>query len=657
MNEPLPLLDLPDEGIVMPDGVRLSARIWRPAGPGRFPAILEFIPYRKRDGTLARDESMHPWWAERGYACLRVDLRGAGDSGGILEDEYTPQELQDACDVIAWAADQPWCTGAVGMMGKSWGAFNSLQTAALAPPALKAVVAVCGTTDRFADDIHFKGGCLMGENLGWAAVMLSYSSRPADPALRPDWREDWLARLEAEPFLAPRWAAHQARDGYWRHGSVCEDWAAIRAPVLAFGGWADGYMNMPAALMENLTVPCKGIVGPWGHQYPHQAVPEPRIGFLQEASRWWDRWLKGEANGAEDDPPYRVWMQHSMRPDASAPARPGHWVAEQVPPTRGRREVLHLGEAGLGYSGPLRARVASPAHLGLSAGEYFPMGLHAEMPGDQRSDDALSVCFDTLPLEAGMDLLGAAVLRLRLTSDRPRAHLIARLCDVAPDGSSLRIAHGVLNLCHRDGMEAPSDVPVGLPIGITLRLDQMAHRLAPGHRLRLALSTAYWPFLWPVAEPAALTLHEGRIDLPLHGDSAGDEWVFPPPQSAPSARRTALTLPRAVRREEWDRLTGAVVLVVEDDSGACRIESHGLVTEERMAERWTIHPDDPACASAVIGWQQAQSLDEWRIRTEAQTEMTSTATAFHFKASLAAFENDEEVFRRTWEEEVPRVWA
>ncbi len=195
--------EVPDQRIAMADGVRLSARLWRPVGSGRVPAVIEMIPYRKRDGTAARDEAIHPWLAAQGYACLRVDLRGTGDSEGVLTDEYTPQELADACDVIAWAAAQGWCSGAVGMIGKSWGAFNALQVAALQPPALQAVIAVCGTVDRFGEEIHFKGGCLLAENFGWASVMLSYSSRPADPASRADWREDWLARLGGTPGWPP----------------------------------------------------------------------------------------------------------------------------------------------------------------------------------------------------------------------------------------------------------------------------------------------------------------------------------------------------------------------------------------------------------------------------------------------------------------------
>jgi uncharacterized protein len=662
-NHPQPILDLPDERILMPDGTRLAARIWRPDEGDRVPAILEFIPYRKGDGTLQRDERMHPWWAARGYACLRVDLRGSGDSEGFLTDEYSAQELQDACDIIAWAAAQPWCSGKVGMMGKSWGGFNCLQTAALRPPALKAVLSVCSTTDRFADDIHFKGGALLGENAGWGAVMLSFSSRPADPARRADWRTDWLARLEAEPFLAPLWASHQAKDAYWTHGSVGEDWGAIEAPVMIFGGWADNYMNTVAALVQHLKVPVKGIVGPWGHQYPHMAEPAPRIGFLDVALRWWDRWLKDLPNGAEGDPAYRVWMQASAPPDASAAYRPGHWLAEVALPTpRVKPCDLALSAGGLlgGDGGDPGKVVSSPQHLGLMAGEFFPMGLAAEMPGDQRTDDALSATFDTPALDAPLALMGAAWLRLRLLSDQPRAILVARLCDVAPDGASTRIAHGILNLCHRDGMDMPSDVPVGQAFDATVTLDQCAYRLAAGHRLRLALSTSYWPFVWPTAVAPRLTVLQGSLSVPEHSGSAADECAFPPPVLPDTQPVTRHAPDSAARRIERDLLSGSIALVVEDHAGAVTF-AHGLTAASGMVERWTIHPDDPLSARMEVTWQQSLSRDDvngtpWQVTTDARVAMTATTDGLRMTARLVAHECGREIFARDWDETVPRLW-
>ena len=345
------VIEHPDMGIAMPDGCRLSARVWLPDGAEArpVPAILEYLPYRKRDGTCARDALTHPWFAARGYACLRVDMRGSGDSEGLMFDEYAPQEQADALAVIDWIAAQPWCSGAVGMMGISWGGFNALQVAALRPPALKAIVTLCSTVDRFADDIHYKGGCLLNENLGWGGTMLSYQSRPPDPALVGDaWREMWLERLEKLPFFAADWLAHPTRDEYWKHGSVCEDYSAIQAATLAVGGWGDAYRNAVGALVENLSCPAKGIVGPWVHKYPHFAVPEPRIGFLQVALRWWDRWLKGVENGVEDESDLRQYLLRSEPPRASYAHREGEWVAGGADATR----TFHLAAGRLSDKSP-----------------------------------------------------------------------------------------------------------------------------------------------------------------------------------------------------------------------------------------------------------------------------------------------------------------
>ncbi len=649
--------EIPDMRIVLSDGCRLSARVWMPedAAANPVPAILEYIPYRKRDGTLPRDEMMHPYFAGHGYAAMRVDMRGCGDSEGLIADEYTEQELRDAEEVIAWAAAQPWCSGAVGMMGKSWGGFNCLQTAFRQPPALKAVVSVCSTTDRFADDIHFKGGCLLGENFGWGAVMLSYSSRPADPALRADWRADWLARLEAEPWLAPRWAGHQARDAYWKHGSVCEDYARMTIPVQIWGGWADNYMNTVAALVANVPAPVKGIVGPWVHQYPHTAVPGPRIGFLQEALRWWDRWLKGQPNGAEHDPAYRVYRLDSEAPDASARHRAGAWVAEtQWPSPRVSAQTLHLGPGSLTSAPqPFSVDIATPQHLGMHTGEFFPMGLNAEMPGDQASDDALSVCFDGPELETPLDLIGAARLSLRLSSDAALGFVVARLCDVAPDGSSVRIAHGMLNLCHRGGMENPAPLVPGQMVEVGFDIDQMAYRLASGHRLRLALSNSYWPFVWPSPQAGKLTLAAGRLDLPVH-QGAGTEWVPPPAEHASPWKHKVLREGKTTRKIETDLITGKVALVIRDDLGDAENLTHGLQTGETMTELWEVHPDDPLSARAVHSWEQRLSRGDWRVRTEARAEMTATASALRMTARLAAYEGDSLIFERHFDEEVPR---
>lgn len=626
------IIDQDDLFIPLPDGTRLAARLWRPAQGGPVPAVLEYIPYRKRDNTLPRDETIHPWMAAQGYACLRVDIRGCGDSEGVFDDEYSAQELADACDLIAWIAAQDWCSGKVGMMGKSWGGFNCLQTAFLRPPALKAVVSVCATVDRFADDIHFKGGCLLGENFGWGALMLSYAARPADPLLRPDWRQDFRQRIATLPNLIERWSAHQTRDAYWRHGSVCEDYSRLSAAVLTIGGWNDNYMNAPAALAEKAPM-ARAIVGPWVHQYPHGAVPGPRIAFLAEMKAWWDRWLKGIANGAGDWPAYRVWMLSSAPPDASAPHRPGRWLALPHPRAGTAPLSLPLGAGGvLGGTGAPGRVIATPQHLGAMAGEFFPMGLAAEMAGDQRADDALSVCFDR-PCPDGLALLGRARLNLRLRSDQPFAFVAARLCDVAPDGASTRIAHGVLNLRHRS--DPPAALPPGEAVEVAFDLDEMAYELAPGHRLRLALSNSYWPWIWPSPAPVRLTLEGGTLEVPvLQQPMPG--WDFAPGEVPPPPRLRTLSDGAEGRRREIDMITGEERMIVTSDSGETVNPDHGLRTRATMAETWSIHPDDPLSARTSVVWTQSFARDGWSVETEVQARQSADATDLIIEARLIA---------------------
>ena len=152
--------------IPMPDGTRLAARLWLPenAEADPVPAILEYIPYRKDDSTVARDSSTHPWLAARGYACLRVDMRGSGSSGGLLLDEYSEQEMQDGEDVIAWIAEQPWCDGAVAMLGISWGGITGLQMAQRNAKHLKTVVALGASEWRYYDDAGYYVRCMVGQS-------------------------------------------------------------------------------------------------------------------------------------------------------------------------------------------------------------------------------------------------------------------------------------------------------------------------------------------------------------------------------------------------------------------------------------------------------------------------------------------------------------
>jgi uncharacterized protein len=658
---PFETIEYPDIGITMPDGCRLSARVWMPkdARNQPVPAILEYLPYRKRDGTAARDALTHAYFAGHGYACLRVDMRGNGDSEGLMLDEYDEQELQDACDVIAWIIKQSWCTGKVGMMGISWGGFNALQVAAMQPPGLEAIITLCSTDDRYADDIHYKGGCLLNENLGWGATMLSYSSRPPDPVTAGDkWRDMWLDRLENEPFLPAVWLRQQTRNDYWKRGSVCEDFSKIKAATLAVGGWGDAYKNAVSRLVQGIKAPVKGIVGPWIHKYPHFAVPHPQIGFLQEALRWWDRWLKGIRTGVEDDPAMRLYMMDGLPPQTWYEERPGRWIAEDVWPSPGiALETLHLtGEGGLQTETPssFHAPLSSPANCGAAAGEYCAIWLGPEMPGDQRGDDAMSLCFDGRVLSEELDIVGAPILRLRLSSDMPMGQIAVRLCHVGPDGASSRITYGVLNLCHRDSHELPAYLEPGRENDIAIQLDDIAYRVAAGQKLRLAVSNAYWPLIWPAPERAVLTLVSGRVDIPVRPRKAAQTIAFEPPEAAEPQRIEYLRGPSNARDFTTDPVSGETVLTIIDDFGMIRDLDHGLESGSIAREVWHIHPDVPLSAHGQTHWTQTLRRSGWSVRTEAFTSMRSDGAMFHLSGRVEAFENEAMIFSRDFQESIRR---
>ncbi len=653
----------------MPDGCRLAARIWLPvdAETNPVPAILEYIPYRKRDFTRRRDDAIHYYFAGHGYAALRVDLRGAGDSDGLLLDEYLEQEHDDALAVIRWIAQQPWCGGAVGMMGKSWGGFNALQVAARRPPELKAIITVCSTDDRYTDDAHYMGGCLLNENLIWGSVLMNYIAYPPDPEVVGErWRAMWQDRLEHIELFPASWLEHPRRDDYWKHGSVCENFSAISCPVYAIGGWTDAYSNAVPRLLAGLTVPRKGLIGPWAHLYPHEGMPGPAIGFLQEALRWWDHWLKGADTDIMAEPLLRVWMQESVPPKPFYEHRPGRWVAESQWPSPRisfKRLWLDTGRLSGAPNNKTRLEVCSPQTTGLGAGAWSGYGAPGDAPLDQRGDDGCSLTFDTEPLEIRTEILGAPELTLEVAADRPVALIAVRLNDVAPNGASNRVTYGVLNLTHRADHERPAPMEPGTHYSIRITLNHVAHAFPAGHKLRLAISTCYWPVVWPAPEPVTLSLFTGEsfFDLPVRPPDSRDAALrpFEPPERA--ALETTELRPATLRRNvERDLIADQTSRIVYSGLGdldtaelTC-IKGIGLEVGHMMRREFRIGDDDPNQARAEVIQKTWFRRNKLQTRVETRTSCSSTPDDFFLEAGLTAYENNEVFFTRTWSRRVKR---
>ena len=646
--------------IVLPDGRRLASKLWMPIGAGPFPAILEYLPYRIRDGTASIDATTHPVFASNGYVSIRVDIAGTGDSEGLFDDEYSEQELKDGEAVLSWIAAQHWCDGNIGMIGISWGGFNGLQLAFRQPVAQKAVVSVASTTDRYADDVHYMGGCLLVDNFNWASQMFAIQTLPLDPTLRSDWREEWLNRMSQAPFLAATWMAHPTRDYYWKHGSVCEDYARIKTPVLAITGWADSYVNAPPQLVESMSAPAKAIIGPWEHQYSHLSKLDPSD-FHGEVVRWFDCWMKGAQNGAEALPDYRTFMQEHDNAGSVAKSRRGRWIAEATWPSDNiTREIMPLGQGSLGDSATQSViSVATPAHVGLESGYFTPeLRVDNELPGDQSKDDALSICFDTSPLDQPMELMGRAILKIEFSVNQPVAQVVVRLCDVSPSGVSQRVTYRGFNLNHHSSHEVPEVLVPGQRYNATIELNECAHRLRAGHKLRLALSNSYWPIVWPAPKPVELVLHLANcwVDLPVRLVTQEIEAM------APAAAINYPTLKPEIIREPSNQTQnttlddGTVVQQTSGDFGASRDPDHGLETSSEFMTRHGIHPDDPSSAQFETQWTYCFGRGNWQVEIETSNTMTCDADNFYLHRKLSAVEGAEriEVLTKEWSTTIAR---
>lgn len=650
--------------IPLSNGLRLAARLWFPVDAERapVPAVLEYTPYRRRDQTTARDERVHPYFASHGYASVRVDIRGSGDSDGVLLGEYLAEEQHDALEIVAWLAEQPWCDGSVGMFGFSWGGFNGLQVAALRPASLKAVISLCSTDDRYADDVHMMGGCLLTDKLTWGASMLARCNLPPDPAVVGDrWRDMWLQRMEQSGLWLAEWHRHLRRDEFYKHGSICEDYDAIEVPVYLIGGWADGYSNPIFRMLANLNCPRKGLIGPWGHDLPNLAWPGPRIGFLQECLRWWDKWLKSKDNGIMEEPMLRAWIQDSVPPQPRYEERPGRWVAETAwPPPIAATKRLHLTALGLADESNETARfsISSPQTVGAASGIWCPYAQEPDLPSDQREEAGGSLVFDSQPLEQQLEILGAPELKLAFASDRPQAQVAVVLSEVMPDGSATRITYGLLNLSHRNSHESPEPLVPGEEYLATVRLNEAGHRFGAGNRIRLAISTSYWPLVWPSPEKVSLTVDGSRCEfhLPVRQPRAQDLQLaaFQDVDGAEPGPRTTVAPPHSRWTLRKDLATGVQLSECVTDAGTFRLDRIDLQFGSRSERVYSIHPNEPTSARIDTLSNRHFARGQWSVRTETNVSMSASVDAFRIDASLKAYEGSECVFTRKWSKEVPR---
>jgi predicted acyl esterase len=507
------------------------------------------------------------------------------------------------------------------------------------------------------------GGCLLAhEALSWSSHMLTMNALPPDPHhVGAGWRDTWLARLEQQPVFLETWLSHQRRDDFWRQGSICEDFAALDCGVLLIGGWADGYTNGVDRALRGLSaagVPCRAIVGPWSHEWPEIAEPGPQIGFLQEALRWWDHWLKGRDTGVMDEPPLRTYLQNAIIPAARQPHRPGRWVTEPAWPSP-RIAALRLFPTAEGGLADEPTPVAQRSWLGdplagSESGVWCPYGRPSDLAPDQRAEDGRSLSFTTPPLTQPLEVLGRPYVELRLAADRPWGMVAARVCDVSPRGHSLLVTRGLMNLAHRNGHEDVMAIDRDETMAVCVPLDFAGHRFDVGHRVRLSLSPTYWPFAWPSPEAVELTVQLGAqtaLALPRRDPAAVDSDVaFAAPERAAPIGHAE---PRDSHRFTYDHGLGQsrTTIVYETRTELPETE---LVFDEYQRDDYVLALDDPLSARLEHHAQRSMRRGEWEVRVVVDTSMSADATHFTVTSARDAYEGGVRVHALRRSVRVPR---
>ena len=670
-----------DVRITARDGVELSANIWRPDTEEPVPAILEMIPYGKDNWRRAADETRGHWFASRGYALCRLDVRGTGSSYGVARDEYTAEETSDGVDAVAWLAEQPWCSGSVGMWGISYGGFTAIQVARERPPALKAIVPVMATDDRYLDDVHYRGGCVTVSELSQYAVsQVAMNAMPPEAASRgAAWRADWRARLEATPPWLFEWLRHQVDGPYWRQGSLAPYYDAIGAAIFNIGGWHDSYVDPAFRMQERCAAPSHTLVGPWHHSWPHDAEPGPNLDELHEIARFFDRHLRGIDNGWDDEPAV-VWFERDhARPTAFPSELPGRWRAATAyphPSTTVRSFAFGAGSLGENPVEGVDRFQHRPTTGTRGALSWGAGGAPNGLARDLRRDEDAGPTYSSAPLDAPVEVLGVPEVVVHLAVDAPIATLAVRLSDVAPDGSVALVSAGVLNLTHRRSHAEPEPLEPDVVEAIRVPLRTAGYRWAAGHRIRVALASQQWPVLWPSPLPASFSVRRGaatpsRLELPVIPSAGG-----PGDAPLPAFRATppALTWPdptavdgrgpavadAPVWRIDEDVIAGSTTVHVHDGGEAIVPDGRRLYAAETL--RMTAWDDDPAraelAAEVVYRWQEHE-IDRrdgelTRIEIRADSVQTSTATDFDLAVRLEVDVDGERFFERDWHEVIPR---
>lgn len=671
--------------IPMADGVTLAADLYMPevaaesgaslggqVPHGKFPAIIEYTPYHKNNNAFYGPRATrYPYFASHGYVFVNVDIRGLGDSDGFNTSLSSEDEIRDNLEVIRWCARQPWCDGNVGMIGISYTAGVCYDAARAAPPELKAVV-LCQMTSDWYDGMACPGGTprpFAYEN--YAPLMAAYNLAPPNPDLvGADWSRIWQARLDSSVPWSISWLAHLLDGPFWESKLLRGHEDRVTAATYFISGWCDWYPDDFMRVFGWLQCPKRALIGPWTHNYPENGWPLPRINDRYESLRWFDKYLKGidtdPQRPVDREPPVTLFVREFTPPSPLRRHDAGYFQYESEWPTpREAAEELELFGGGRLVAAEDAAENAdSPAisrsdlvyrpDVGIAAGRYVIGQLLPGwgMPDDQRLDEGLSLVFSSEPFAEPREMVGVPVARLAVSSTTSVAFLSVKLCDVAPDGTSVLISKGVLNLTHRESRGDPSKCePKPLIPGeiyeIELPLLLLAYRMARGHRLRVMIAAADFQNAWPTPLPHTLSLHHsGRhrssITIPF---TRAAEPPLPEPQFLPSdfPPLPPDQIPTPQYSVTRDLIANTMTVDIRTQSGVGINRSHYIVNVGRPAEA-VVHSD----------YEFKMNRAGMAIVVRSNCVTRSDEQSFHHIVDVNITINEHPHWQKQWSISVPR---
>ena len=654
-------MEIQEAWISMPDGARVSADLYQPTGGQvgeRFPVLLEYLPYRKHEGR-SRNWPLYSYFVQRGYVIAAVDIRGTGNSEGrVVPHEYSDIEHADGEIVIDWLSKQPWSNGSVGMFGISWGGFNSIQMAARNIPALKAIVAIDATEDLYQDDVHYMDGIMHLDS--WEMSMDLDNARPGAPEYRID-DDNFQNRFDTEPWTLSH--KRQQRDGpYWDRASLRGRYDDIRIPTFHIGGWYDGYRDSVARMLEHVkNAPVKAIVGGWHHTWPNEPYPGPGMEWRHEAIRWFDQFLKGEDTGILNEPRFAVFVRDWHPPGPRLEDAPGKWRYEDGwPIARMRERILYPQPDHTLAAGTPAATTHQLGYVpsaGFEAGG--PVMWWGDVAHDQRGTDAFSLVYDSGPLEADLEILGFPRAILTVAANATRANWIARLSDVAPDGTVTQVTGAAMNGTHRDSARDPRAIVPGEPFELDIEMHFTSWVFPKGHRIRLAVNNALWPMLWPTPDlmTTQLQLGTSRLALPVVPFEPRPVPDFLQPAKDPafagveSIEGGTTSGYGEISSVDRNPQSGTVVAKATNGSGT----SYPWGTEKSLETiRYEINDKAPADARVTGTHRLEVELPGRTLVWDAELTFRSDRDNFFYSYRRRLTENGKPVREKTWNQTIPR---